>query len=52
MTDANFVPVEGFDRKRNKVNQLQPGGLCFVVAYVVSSVQGRVTLLLSPPKTT
>ena len=26
MTDANFVPVEGFDRNRNKVNQLQSGG--------------------------
>jgi hypothetical protein len=22
----HFVPVEGFDRTRNKVNQLQPGG--------------------------
>jgi len=26
MTDANFVAVEGFDRNRNKINQLQPGG--------------------------
>jgi hypothetical protein len=26
MTDANFVSVEGFDRNRDEVNQLQPGG--------------------------
>src|SRR5271155_1170373 len=26
MTDANFVPVESFDRARNEVDQLQPSG--------------------------
>jgi hypothetical protein len=49
---ADFLGIERLDYWRGKFGQSNSGGLCFVVAYVVSGVEGIVMVPLSRSKTT
>jgi hypothetical protein len=52
MADADLPPVERIHDGLRQFGQAQPRGLCFVVAYVVSGVEGIVMVPLSRSKTT
>jgi hypothetical protein len=52
MTQANLVLGEGLDRCGRKLGQAEARGLCCVVAYVASRVEGIVMVPFSHLKTT
>ena len=52
MADTDMVLVERGSDFIAEVGQLQPGCLCCVIAYVVSSVEGTVMTPVSLLKTT
>jgi hypothetical protein len=52
MSYTNFFRIERLDHWRSKLRQSNSGGLCFVVAYVVSRFEGTLPATLSHPKTT
>jgi hypothetical protein len=52
MADADVILIERSSGLIAQVGQFQPGGLCFVVAYVASRIEGIVTAPLSHSKAT